>query len=199
MSGAEADDAGTSTASVCTMPCSTGGNAIDAARSAPSAVMHGMAAVQLLDAGPEDSLFPVDALAAVDGWDAGAATAMTAGVPAMPGMVPIGIGVSPVAAPVIAGIPGTTHTTPPATIGKWIANRARRRPAERRMRMSTGITYCKVVSRVGPASRRHKGTTLALPATSTRQGILVDSRHLSCSARMIGRSRRATAATSSRS
>jgi hypothetical protein len=116
MSGADTDDAGIRAATVSTMPCRTDGRAIDSSRSAPSAVTHGMAAEQVPDAGPEQGLLSVEAPAFVIASAAPGAVTFSAVMPPMPGMVAIGLGGSALTAPAIGCMPGTTHTTPPATI-----------------------------------------------------------------------------------
>ena len=74
--------------------------------------MQGMAAVQIPDAGLEQGLMSVDAPASGIGLAAAFADVM----PAMSGMLAMGAGASALTTPAIGSMPGTTHTTPPATI-----------------------------------------------------------------------------------
>lgn len=135
ISGAEPDDGGTRTDSHCASTRTGAAGARTTPESAPSAVKHGIVDAQLPDAGPEHGECSDDAPS-----DAGA----TAAAPGLgPGasitMPPIGWlagAASAITGPDIGAMPGTTHTAPPATMLRWPTNRASRRPAERRMRLS---------------------------------------------------------------
>ena len=78
--------------------------------------MQGMAAVHVPDAGPEQGLVSVEASASVVGPNVGAAVASSAVMPPMPGMLAMGFAAFALTAAAIGCMPGTTHTTPPATI-----------------------------------------------------------------------------------
>ena len=116
MSGADTDEAGIRTATVSTVPCRTGDRASGSPGSAPSAEMQGMAAVQVPDAGLEQGLSLVEAPASVIGSIVGVAAAFSVVVRPMPAMPAMAVDASELTAPAIGCMPGTTHTTPPATI-----------------------------------------------------------------------------------
>lgn len=134
ISGAEPDEAGIRTVSDCA--CARGAAALASVSgvSAPSAVMHGMVAAHVPDAGPEQgaSCDVVSPAASVTD----AACFVPASPIAMPGMDVPALGPSVATLPDIGAIPGTTHRAPPATMLRWPTKRAIRRPAERRMRLS---------------------------------------------------------------
>ncbi len=116
MSGANSDDAGIRTATDPTMPCRTVGRAIGSPLAAPSAEMHGMAAVQAPDAGAEHGDLSVETPSSVVGYDVGAADSVSPVFPSMPGMSGMDRDASALTAAAIRCIPGTTHTTPSAVI-----------------------------------------------------------------------------------
>ncbi len=78
--------------------------------------MQGMAAVQVPDAGPEQGLLSVEAPEFAIGGEVGATVACSAIVSPMPAILGMVLDASVVTAPAAGCMPGTTHTTPPATI-----------------------------------------------------------------------------------
>ena len=78
--------------------------------------MHGMALVQISGAGPEQGRSSVEATASAIGSNVGAAAARSDVRAPMPDIAAMGLDASALAAAAIGCMPGTTHTTPPATI-----------------------------------------------------------------------------------
>ena len=145
-SGALPDDAGMSTASSETRPEGSCVAKAPTNAAAASAVTHDPAARQEPEAGPGQRAFCCgvasleDAVPVpVDGATPCSSVA-SRGDTAEPRPVIAAMLGSPsdsIAAPAIGAIPGTTHTAPTATMLRCPANRASKRPANRRKRIST--------------------------------------------------------------
>jgi hypothetical protein len=116
ISGAATEEAGMRTARLSTLACRTCGGAIAGAWGARSAVMHGMAAVQLPDDGPEHGAVPVEVRASGMRSTADPAGALFAADRPMLATAPGAFALAIVAIVAIGCMSGTTHTAPPATI-----------------------------------------------------------------------------------